>query len=353
MTDLTASVIINNRNYGRYLIAAIDSALNQTRVPEVVVVDDGSSDSSCEVLARYEDEIVCIQQPHSGQAAALNRGVRAASGDVVILLDSDDLMDRNKVERILRVFEDAPEVEWLRHDLRAIAGDTVVAPHYYPLRKHPDPLRQVRSVGDATGTTSALAFRASFLAAIGPIPEERYPTYADRYLKVVAALLGQSATVDEVLGSRRLHEHQVTSYGPTDPGRTRFHLKLGESIACDAAWQASRHGIHPDVAEGRLWWQQKLRFEARKGGVVADGRAFPFLIGMMSNLGASDLSISRRTGMAVRELLLAALPKPLFRRAWWRTHLGRRSTVSRLLPSNVDQHTSALVALLSSVLISS
>lgn len=352
MTDLAASVIINNRNYGRYLGAAIDSALDQTREPEVVVVDDGSNDSSSDVLARYGDGIICIQQPHSGQAAALNRGVSAASGDIVILLDSDDLMDRNKVERILRAFEDAPEVEWLRHDLRAIAGEMVVAQRYYPLRKHPEPLQEVRSVGDATGTTSALAFRATFLEAIGPIPEERYPTYADRYLKVVAALLGQCATIDEVLGSRRLHADQVTSYGPSDPGRTRFHLKLGESIACDAAWQASRHGIHPDLAEGRLWWQQKLRFEARKGRVVGGGRALPFLIGMLSGLVGSDLSLPRRAGMAVRELILATLPPAWFRRAWWRTHLGRRSTVSGLLSRNLDQQASALVAIMSSVLIS-
>lgn len=352
MTDLTASVIINNRNYGGYLRAAIDSALDQTRGAEVVVVDDGSDDGSAEVLALYEDEIVCIRQPHSGQASALNQGVSASSGEVVILLDSDDLMDRNKVERILSVFEGAPEVEWLRHDMRAIAGETVVTQHYYPLRRHPDPLQQVRSIGDAAGTTSALAFRATFLEAIGPIPEERYPTYADRYLKVVAALLGTCATIDEVLGSRRLHADQVTSYGSSDPGRTRFHLKLGESIACDAAWQASRHGIHLDVAEGRLWWQQKLRFEARKGGVVSGDGALPFLIGMLSGLVGSDLSLPRRAGMAVRELILATLPPAWFRRAWWRTHLGRRSTVSGLLSRNVDQQASALVAMMSSVLIS-
>ena len=348
----SASIVINNRNYGQYVASAIDSALSQTRAAEVIVVDDGSDDDSDAVIQSYRDRVFALRQEQSGQAAALNRGIEVASGDIVILLDSDDLMDRNKVERILRAFEDAPEVEWLRHDLRAIAGEMVVAQRYYPLRKHPDPLQEVRSVGDATGTTSALAFRASFLGAIGPIPEERYPTFADRYLMVVAALLGQCATIDEVLGSRRLHADQVTSYGPSDTGRTRFHLKLGESIACDAAWQASRHGIHPDIAEGRLWWQQKLRFEARKGGVVGGGRAFPFLIGMLSGLVGSDLSLPRRAGMAVRELILATLPPAWFRRAWWRTHLGRRSTVSGLLSRNVDQQASALVAIMSSVLIS-
>jgi glycosyltransferase involved in cell wall biosynthesis len=326
----SASIIINNRNYGNFVAAAIDSALDQTYAAEVIVVDDGSDDHSDVVLQSYEDRVVALRQEHAGQAAALNRGIKIASGDIVILLDSDDLMDRDKVERLVTAFEHDSEVEWARHDMRASIDGKVVADHYYPLRRHPDPWLEVLTVGEATGTTSALAFRAGFLERIGSIPEERYPTYADWYLKVIASLLGKCATLDEVLGTRRLHEGQVTGYARADSSRAAFYLKLGEAIACDVAEQAARHGVHPDVADGSLWWQQKHHFEARKGGVVADGPAFPYLMGMLSGLFASDLPLSRRAAFAVRELALAGLPPSWFRRAWWRTHYGRTSTASKL-----------------------
>src|SRR5687767_8093344 len=113
---LRASVIITNYNYGRYLNAAIDSALSQTYTPcEVVVVDDGSTDGSAELVAAYRDRVVPVFTEHGGQAAAFNAGFAASCGDVVCFLDADDVLLPRALEDAVVHFSnpDVTKVHWM------------------------------------------------------------------------------------------------------------------------------------------------------------------------------------------------------------------------------------------------
>jgi glycosyltransferase involved in cell wall biosynthesis len=99
--NIKATVIINNYNYGRFLATAIESALNQTYADtEVVVVDDGSTDDSRQIIAGYGNRIRPVLKANGGQASTFNAGFAASTGDVICMLDSDDLFYPNKVERI-------------------------------------------------------------------------------------------------------------------------------------------------------------------------------------------------------------------------------------------------------------
>jgi glycosyltransferase involved in cell wall biosynthesis len=105
----TVSVIIPTYNYARYLPEAIDSALGQTHAPlEIIVVDDGSTDETPQVLARYGAKIRAIRQINQGVAAARNTGVAAARGEYVALLDSDDLWMPRKLELQIARFDADP-----------------------------------------------------------------------------------------------------------------------------------------------------------------------------------------------------------------------------------------------------
>src|SRR5919107_292807 len=85
--DVKVSIVINNYNYDRFLGRAIESALDQSyTLVEVVVVDDGSTDGSRQVMRRYSDRVVTVEQPNGGQAAAINAGFAACHGDLVVFL---------------------------------------------------------------------------------------------------------------------------------------------------------------------------------------------------------------------------------------------------------------------------
>ncbi len=96
---MRVSVVIPAFNQGPYLKEAIDSALNSTKPPhEVVVVDDGSTDNTSAVCASYGPRIVTIRQDNAGVSAARNAGLRAFTGEAVMLLDSDDILEPRWLE---------------------------------------------------------------------------------------------------------------------------------------------------------------------------------------------------------------------------------------------------------------
>jgi glycosyltransferase involved in cell wall biosynthesis len=105
------SVIIPTYNYARFVHRAIDSVLAQTYPDlECVVVDDGSTDETPQVLARYGSRIRVIRKEKQGPGIARNTGIRAARGEYVAFLDSDDYWRANKLSRQVPVIEAEPSL---------------------------------------------------------------------------------------------------------------------------------------------------------------------------------------------------------------------------------------------------
>jgi glycosyltransferase involved in cell wall biosynthesis len=93
------SVVIPNYNNGQYLAEAISSVMSQTyKNIEIIVIDDGSTDDSNEILESFGSKILLIKQKNQGAASARNQGIRSAKGDYIAFLDSDDIWKPNKVE---------------------------------------------------------------------------------------------------------------------------------------------------------------------------------------------------------------------------------------------------------------
>jgi len=114
----TVSVVINNYNYARFLRQAIDSALAQSYAAEVVVVDDGSSDDSVQVIQSYGDKIRPVLKTNGGQGSAFNAGFAAARGDIIVLLDSDDYFSPVAVEHLVSAWKEDTAI--LYHRLRVV-----------------------------------------------------------------------------------------------------------------------------------------------------------------------------------------------------------------------------------------
>ncbi len=106
------SCIVPVYNGERFVSEALDSIFAQTYRPiEVIVVDDGSTDGTPEILARYGERIQRFRQDNLGPAAARNRGIEMARGKYVAFLDADDVWHKNKLERQMQRFTENPELE--------------------------------------------------------------------------------------------------------------------------------------------------------------------------------------------------------------------------------------------------
>ena len=102
------SVIIPTYNGDRFLAETVDSVLNQSYEDfEIIAIDDGSSDATLQVLVRYGDRIQVVTQANQGVAAARNRGLGLAQGELIIFLDQDDVMLPDKLRLQVQCFDQA------------------------------------------------------------------------------------------------------------------------------------------------------------------------------------------------------------------------------------------------------
>lgn len=93
------SVIIPNYNRATLIGETIENMLNQTIIPdELIVVDDGSTDNSVDIIRSFGSCVHLIRQSNQGPGAARNLGLKASSGDYIQFMDSDDLASINKLE---------------------------------------------------------------------------------------------------------------------------------------------------------------------------------------------------------------------------------------------------------------
>jgi len=126
---MTVSVIIPMYDAAPYVGAALDSILPQIGPDdEVIVVDDGSSDGSREVVSAYGPPVRLLLQAHRGPAPALNRGLRAARGDMIAFLDADDLWMPDKLARQMPVLEAEPALDGVfGHIVQFVSEDAAAA----------------------------------------------------------------------------------------------------------------------------------------------------------------------------------------------------------------------------------
>ncbi len=206
------SIIINNYNYEQYLRAAIDSALSQVDQPvEVIVVDDGSTDKSREMIRSYSDRVTPIFKNNGGQASALNAGYACSRGEVIIFLDSDDVLLPETARRVTDVFLAKPNVSKVMYRMETIdaAGRQtgVVKPaRHLPLRSGDLGRQSVTFPFDMTWMpTSGNAFARRVLRQIFPIPEASFPILADFYLSHLTPLFGPVVFLDEIGADYRIH----------------------------------------------------------------------------------------------------------------------------------------------------
>jgi glycosyltransferase involved in cell wall biosynthesis len=207
---LLVSVIINNYNYAAYLGDAIDSALRQDySQKEVLVVDDGSTDRSRDVIAGYGSRITPIFKTNGGQASALNAGFTASHGDIILFLDADDVLLPSALTNAVRALNE-PNVSSVRWPMWIVDADGNKTGGTKPPKPpaEGDFRGQLFAHGPSNlpcSPTSGNAWSRSFLERVLPMPEDAFRLCADDYLYTLAPAFGQARTIHQPQGCYRIH----------------------------------------------------------------------------------------------------------------------------------------------------
>ena len=202
MTEDRISVILPVRDGELYIGAALDSILGQTRAPdEVIVVDDGSTDSTAERVAAYGEAVSMVRQEPRGIGAALNTGLDTAGGDLISFLDSDDVWSRHKLEIQCAALDRDPELDlvfghveqFVSPELSADERSKLRAPEGHQAAKMKGTLLARRRAVDRVGLFST---------------QWRIVDFVDWYAR--ARELGlRERMLDDVVLHRRLHRSNI------------------------------------------------------------------------------------------------------------------------------------------------
>jgi glycosyltransferase involved in cell wall biosynthesis len=214
------SVIIPTYNRGWIIKEAIDSVLAQDyRDFELIVVDDGSTDNTPEVLDAYRGTIKVFRQENKGVSAARNRGIAEASGRFIAFLDSDDLWLPQKLSRQVEFFNTTPdalicqtEEVWIRSGVRV-----------NPKKRHQKPSGMIfePSLALCLVSPSAVMIRRSLLEIVGNF-DETLPACEDYDLWLRISCRFPVYRIDTPLIIKRGgHEDQLSA----SFGLDRFRIK--------------------------------------------------------------------------------------------------------------------------------
>jgi len=210
------SIVIPTYNRERLIGATLDSVMAQTFQDfEVVVVDDGSTDGTAELVRAYGARVRYLYQPNQGQGAARNTGLRAARGELVAFLDSDDLWEPNKLALQLAALADRPDCPWIYTDAFVFDGATGRRQFLFSRQCRPhegmvaDRLLRMNFIASPTPVIRREVFdRVGMFNELTPQVEDW-----DMWLRIAARY--PIAYVPEALAGYRLH--QATSTGSHTP----------------------------------------------------------------------------------------------------------------------------------------
>lgn len=208
------SVIIDTYNYAQFIETAIESVLSQTFPQndiEIIVIDDGSTDNTSTIVKKYKDKIKYIYKENGGQASAFNLGFDNASGEYIILLDSDDYCLPNRVETIVEEFERYKNVGCILNTRQVIKKNNVIheqSIEFHNLEINNDTIYKFIKCSYGTSRTS---LRKSFLSEILPLPEKGLIIEADLFLNLAIYWFCKVSCLNEELTVYRIHGDNLFS----------------------------------------------------------------------------------------------------------------------------------------------
>jgi glycosyltransferase involved in cell wall biosynthesis len=255
----TVTVLVDTFNHERFVEEAILSVLEQdfpSSETEILVVDDGSTDRTPEIVRKFGSRVRLIRKTNGGQASAFNVGIPEARGEFIAYLDGDDWWAKSKLTRTAEYFARNPEV--------GVVGNGVY--EFDDLTRKsttttPEIERTIRFDSVEDGKlfrqmmcffgTSRVAIRRSLARRALPIPIELV-IEADEYLSTVSTAYSAAGLIKDPLTFYRLHLNNLFQLRSADKLKLRRIQKVMLVIAESLRTKLAAECIHPDVVEALL-----------------------------------------------------------------------------------------------------
>jgi len=232
------SVLIDTYNHERFIADAVSSVLSQDLAAserEVVVVDDGSTDRTTEILRGFEPEVRVLRKRNGGQASAFNCGIPECGGQLVAFLDGDDWWAPAKLSAVVEAFANNPDVGLIGHSIIEVLSD---GKQWTEMVRDAERFR-VDSIADAKIFrmrksflgTSRMAYRSELLRRIGQVPET-LTVEADEFLFTLGAVFSEVLLLREPFTFYRLHGQNLfqTSALPAVRRKHTVLVALAEAL---------------------------------------------------------------------------------------------------------------------------
>jgi hypothetical protein len=258
MARVFVSVLIDTYNHESFIEKAVRSALEQDFPPsdrEILVVDDGSTDRTPEILQEFGSQVRILRKPNGGQACAFNYGIPHCRGDLICFLDGDDWWVRGKLRRVAGLMADDPSLGMIGHAIIESfndASERIIAPDVQR-RFRLDFLSSAQffRLHRCYLGTSRLTLRSSIARRILPVPAA-LTIEADEYLFTLAAALGESLILTDPLTHYRIHGGNLFMSPGASAGGERRKERAITALAIELRRTLPAAGASPDAAAAVL-----------------------------------------------------------------------------------------------------
>lgn len=254
MRKPNVTVLIDTYNHERFIEEAIVSVLDQdfpSADVEILVIDDGSTDGTPEIVRKFEPRVRLIRKSNGGQASAFNAGIPQARGEIIAFLDGDDWWAPNKLSRVMETLDADSSLGIVGHGIVVMRpggnAESLALRDGHTFQANTLEGAALFGVRRAFLGTSRMTIRASLLRTIGAIPES-IRIEADEYLFTLAAVLARVRILPETLTYYRLHDGNAYQFEQRDERRARRKQVSIAALASELREQLGRRGISPNAA---------------------------------------------------------------------------------------------------------